>query len=39
MAKKNIGATLALYPCPVIVVGAMLSGKRAHRLTDLMKQQ
>ncbi len=20
MAKKNIGATLALYPCPVIVV-------------------
>ena len=23
MSKKNIGATLALYPCPVIVVGAM----------------
>ena len=23
MAKKNIGASLALYPCPVIVVGAM----------------
>ena len=25
--KKNIGATLALYPCPVIVVGAMVDGK------------
>ncbi len=25
MAKKNIGATLALYPCPVIVVGAMVN--------------
>lgn len=24
MAKKKIGATLALYPCPVIVVGAMV---------------
>ncbi len=21
MSKKNIGATLALYPCPTIVVG------------------
>ena len=27
MAKKNIGATLALYPSPVIVVGAMVNGK------------
>ncbi len=27
MAKKNIGAVLALYPCPVIVVGAMVDGK------------
>ncbi len=25
--KKNIGATLALYPAPVIVVGAMVDGK------------
>ena len=25
--KKNIGATLALYPCPVVVVGAMVDGK------------
>ncbi len=25
--KKNIGATLALYPSPVIVVGAMVDGK------------
>ncbi len=25
--KKNIGAQLALYPCPVIVVGAMVNGK------------
>lgn len=27
MSKKNIGATLALYPSPVIVVGAMVDGK------------
>lgn len=27
MAKKNIGAVLALYPSPVIVVGAMVEGK------------
>ncbi len=27
MSKKNIGAALALYPCPVIVVGAMVNGK------------
>ena len=27
MSKKNIGAALALYPCPVIVVGAMADGK------------
>ena len=27
MAKKNIGAVLALYPCPVIVAGAMVDGK------------
>lgn len=27
MAKKNIGATLALYPAPVIVVGAMVNDK------------
>lgn len=27
MTKKNIGAVLALYPCPVIVVGAMVDGK------------
>lgn len=25
--KKNIGAQLVLYPCPVIVVGAMVKGK------------
>lgn len=25
--KKNIGATLALYPSPVIVVGTMVDGK------------
>ena len=25
--KKNIGATLALYPAPIIVVGAMVDGK------------
>ena len=25
--KKNIGAQLALYPCPVIVVGAMVDGR------------
>lgn len=25
--KKNIGATLALYPSPVVVVGAMAQGK------------
>ena len=25
--KKNIGAQLALYPCPVIVVGAMVNDK------------
>ena len=27
MGKKNIGATLALYPSPLIVVGAMVEGK------------
>lgn len=27
MSKKNIGATLALYPCPIIVVGAMVDDK------------
>ena len=27
MAKKNIGPVLALYPCPVVVVGAMAGGK------------
>lgn len=27
MAKKNIGASLALYPSPLIVVGAMVEGK------------
>ncbi len=26
-SKKNIGPVLALYPCPVIVVGAMVEGK------------
>ena len=25
--KKNLGATLALYPCPIVVVGAMVDGK------------
>ena len=25
--KKNIGATLALYPSPLIVVGAMVDGR------------
>ena len=28
MSKKNIGAALALYPCPVIVVGEYLCGIR-----------
>ena len=27
MTKKNIGAVLALYPSPVIVVGAMVDGR------------
>ena len=27
MSKKNIGPVLALYPCPVIVVGAMVNNK------------
>ena len=27
MSKKNIGAVLALYPCPVVIVGAMVDGK------------
>lgn len=27
MSKKNLGAALALYPSPVIVVGAMVEGK------------
>ena len=27
MSKKNIGAILALYPSPLIVVGAMVEGK------------
>jgi flavin reductase (DIM6/NTAB) family NADH-FMN oxidoreductase RutF len=27
MAKKSIGASLALYPTPVVVVGAMVDGK------------
>lgn len=27
MSKKNIGATLALYPCPIVVVGAMVNDK------------
>ena len=25
--KKNIGASLALYPSPLVVVGAMVEGK------------
>ena len=25
--KKNLGAALALYPCPVLVIGAMVNGK------------
>lgn len=25
--KKNIGASLALYPCPAVVIGAMVDGK------------
>ena len=25
--KKDIGAVLALYPCPVVVIGAMVDGK------------
>ena len=32
MSKKNIGATLALYPCPVIVVGAMVNDKPAYEI-------
>ena len=27
--KKNIGATLALYPAPVIVIGAMRAARSA----------
>ena len=27
MSMINIGATLALYPCPVIVVGAMVNDR------------
>ena len=27
MGKKNLGAILALYPCPVVVVGAMVNDK------------
>ena len=27
MSKKNIGSTLALYPCPTIVVGAFVDEK------------
>lgn len=27
MSKKNVGATLALYPSPVLVIGAMVEGK------------
>ena len=27
MSKRNIGAALALYPCPVIVVGAKVNNK------------
>jgi len=27
MNKKNIGAALALYPSPVVVIGAMENGK------------
>ena len=27
MSRKNIGAVLALYPCPVVIVGAMVNGK------------
>lgn len=27
MSKKNIGAALALYPCPIVVIGAMVDGK------------
>ena len=27
MTKKNLGAVLALYPSPVVVIGAMVNGK------------
>ena len=27
MLKKNIGSKLALYPTPLVVVGAMVKGK------------
>jgi len=30
--KKNVGAMLALYPSPLIVVGAMVDGKRSWTL-------
>lgn len=36
MAKKNIGVTLALYPAPVIVVGAMVNDKPTWTLLRLL---
>lgn len=36
--KKNIGATLALYPCPVIVVGAMVNEKPTWTLLRIQQQ-
>lgn len=37
MSKKNIGAALALYPSPVIVVGAMVNANVKHFFTPLGK--
>ena len=36
--KKNIGATLALYPSPVIVVGAMVEDLEASILEEVELQ-
>ena len=35
--KKNIGASLALYPSPLVVVGAMVEGRPSWTLVDLFE--
>ena len=35
--KKNIGAQLALYPAPVIVVGAIVNDKPAWTLVHMQE--